>query len=320
MPLGGAGFRIIDMPAPPDELLASYEELPVDAYMGNGTRYKKFSQYRLSAAADGSWSFERLPHRDCTAFKKFNAVGGGMRRTYLPIDVDLTPLIAVGARELDLDRGEDWQINVHQNRTRAELGRPGPLTPEGVHHDGHEFVMIGVLDRQRVSGGETRLWRPGADAPFWSGTLEPGQAVLLDDKAIAHDVTDVVSATGEPGHRDIFIVAFSRWTHKWYGDDHDAAALSDGYDREFSGATVEETGTERQPVIRDIAALLEGAVLGHELSRISEESVTGYPVTGPAYVRWLKTMVSEHPTSGTRHRAKTELVAAAARPPYAPRA
>ncbi|MFD7019306.1 2OG-Fe dioxygenase family protein [Streptomyces sp. NPDC059928] len=99
MPLGDAGFRIIDMPAPSDDLLAGYEELPVDAYMGHGTRYKKFSQYRLSAAADGSRSFERLPHRDYTAFKKFNAVGAGMRRTYLPIDVDFTPLIALGARE-----------------------------------------------------------------------------------------------------------------------------------------------------------------------------------------------------------------------------
>ena len=92
---------------------------------------------------------------------------------YLQIDVDFTPLIALGAQELDLDRGEDWQINVHQNRTRAELGRPGPLTPEGVHHDGHEFVMIGVLDRQRVGGGETRLWRPGADAPSGAARWSP---------------------------------------------------------------------------------------------------------------------------------------------------
>lgn len=225
MALDETGFSIIDLPAAAPELLDSYDRLPVDEYMGHGTRYKKFSQYRLSPSGDG-WSFELLPHRDYTAFRKFNGVGGGIPRSYLPIEVDFRPFIALGVEGLDLDPGEDWQINVHQNRTRAEEGRPGPLTPEGVHHDGHEFVMIGVLRRENVGGGETRLWHPGDEKPFWNGTLEPGQAVLLDDRALAHDVTDVVSRDGAPGHRDIFIVAFSRWSEKWYGDEHDAAVLA----------------------------------------------------------------------------------------------
>jgi hypothetical protein len=89
--------------------------------------------------------------------------------------------------------------------------------------------MIGVLRKVNVAGAQTRLWNPGEDAPFWSGTLEPRQAVLLDDRAIAHDVTDVLSADGGPAHRDIVIVAFSRWREKWYGDEHDRAAL-DGAD------------------------------------------------------------------------------------------
>lgn len=227
MSLDITGFTLIDLPEPSAELLASYDELPVDEFMGHGTRYKKFAQYRLSATEDGGWHFDRLPHRDYTAFKAFNPVGGGMRRSYEPVEADFTELIAVGLAQLELDRSEDWQINLHQNRTRAEAGRPGPLTPEGVHHDGHEFVMIGVLRRENVGGGETRLWHPGAEQPFWNGTLESGTAVLLDDRALAHDVTDVLSADGGPGHRDIFIVAFSRWSEKWYGDEHDAAALAD---------------------------------------------------------------------------------------------
>lgn len=227
MPLNSQGFAVIDMPAASAEVLASYDGLPVDDYMGNGTRFKRFDQYRLSPAEGGGWSFTLLPHRDYTTYKTFNKVGGGIRRTYESITVDFTPLIAVGAEVIGLDPSEDWQINVHQNRTRADGGRPGPLTPEGVHHDGHEFVMIAVLRRENVAGGETRLWEPGADAPFWEGTLQPGQAVLLDDRALAHDVTDVLSADGGPGHRDIVIIAFSRWKEKWYGDEHDENALAD---------------------------------------------------------------------------------------------
>lgn len=227
MPLNPQGYTLIDLPPVPAELLESYDKCPVDEYMGNGTRYKRFAQYRLSPDPSGehAWSFERLEHRDYTTFKKFNPVAGGIRRVYEPIEVDFTPLIAAGAAQLGLDRSEDWQINVHQNRSRAEVGAPAPLTPEGVHHDGHEFVMIGVLRRANVDGALTRLWNPGESEPFWTGTLEEGQAVLLDDRTIAHDVTDVLSADGGPAHRDIVIVAFSRWREKWYGEDHDKAAL-----------------------------------------------------------------------------------------------
>jgi hypothetical protein len=226
MTLGTIGFATISLPPASPAILASYDALPVDEYMGHGTRYKKFSQYRLSPAGADSWNFSLLPHRDYTAFKEFNPVGGGIRRSYLPVEVDFTPMLEIGVRHLGLDRGEDWQVNLHQNRTRAQEGRPGPLTPEGVHHDGHEFVMIAVLRREHVGGGETRLWHPGEPAPLWTCTLQPGQAVLLDDRALAHDVTDLVSADGQPGWRDIFIAAFSRWAEKWYGDEHDAAALA----------------------------------------------------------------------------------------------
>jgi hypothetical protein len=228
MPLTAERFVIIDLPPVPDDVLASYDNCPLDEYMGHGTRYKRFAQYRLSWDETAGWQFERLKHRDYTTFTKFNPVAGGLRRAYEPIEVDFTPLIKAAADGFPLDPSDDWQINVHQNRTRATGGKPGPLTPEGVHHDGHEYVMIAILRRNNVAGGQTRLWSSkDAGEPFWSGTLEPGQAVLIDDRALAHDVTDVESADGGPGHRDIVIVAFSRWQEKWYGDDHDAAALGD---------------------------------------------------------------------------------------------
>ncbi|MFC6094015.1 2OG-Fe dioxygenase family protein [Saccharothrix lopnurensis] len=226
MSLNDQRFAIVDLPEIPQEILDSYDRCPVDEYMGNGTRFKRFSQYRLHHDEARGWQFGLLEHRDYTAFTKFNPVGGGIKRKYLPIEADFTPLIRAGMEGLGLDESEDWQINVHQNRTRAEGDRVGPLTPEGVHHDGHEFVMIAILRRNNVGGGKTRLWRPGADAPFWDGTLEAGQAVLLDDRALQHDVTDVTSADGGPGHRDIVIVAFSRWKEKWYGEEHDKAALT----------------------------------------------------------------------------------------------
>jgi hypothetical protein len=227
MPLSTQGFTVIDLPPARSELLDSYDDLPVDDYMGHGTRYKRFSQYRLSWREEDGWTFELLPHRDYTTYKKFNPVAGGIRRVYQPVKADFSEIIRLAADGFPLDRSEDWQINVHQNRSRATMDKAAPLTPEGVHRDGHEYVMIAVLRRVNVAGAETRLWQDGADEPLWTGILGDRQAVLLDDRAIAHDVTDVESADGGPAHRDIVIVAFSRWSEKWYGDRHDSAALSD---------------------------------------------------------------------------------------------
>ncbi|MGE7386063.1 iron-containing redox enzyme family protein [Streptomyces sp. NPDC004126] len=73
------------------------------------------------------------------------------------------------------------------------------------------------------------------------------------------------------------------------------AALALVYERDFSGTRVTDVDHERQPILRDVAALLERAVLDRELSRISEASVTGHPTSGTEYVHWLKKMVGEHP-------------------------
>ncbi|WP_078624233.1 iron-containing redox enzyme family protein [Streptomyces monomycini] len=67
------------------------------------------------------------------------------------------------------------------------------------------------------------------------------------------------------------------------------------YDRDFSGVPVAEVDHERQPLLRDVAAILERAVLGHELARIDEASVGDHPRSGPEYVHWLKDRVNEHP-------------------------
>lgn len=72
------------------------------------------------------------------------------------------------------------------------------------------------------------------------------------------------------------------------------AALALIYDRDFTGACVTDVDHERQPILRDVAARLERGVLDHELARVPEELVAGYPESGRPYVRWLKGIVNEH--------------------------
>lgn len=229
MTLNSQGFHIFELPAIDDRARASFGDLAIDEYIPVKNRYRRFAQYRLHHDGDG-WRFERLPHRAYVTYAKYNNVAGGIKREYAPLVTDFTPHIRLAAEAIPLDVREDWQINVHQYRIFVDHGRQGVIVPEGLHRDGHEHVFIGVYGRHNVTGAEMSL-RPHDDkhTPFFTTTLATGQGVVFDDKNLWHYVSEIEPIDpGQPGYRDTVVVAFSRWSNKWYGDDFDQRAIAEG--------------------------------------------------------------------------------------------
>jgi len=68
------------------------------------------------------------------------------------------------------------------------------------------------------------------------------------------------------------------------------------YQRDFSHPDTSEIECETQPVLRDIAAIFEQAMLDYEIALV-REGATGYPLGGKEYVLWLKRVISNHPAS-----------------------
>jgi hypothetical protein len=79
---------------------------------------------------------------------------------------------------------------------------------------------------------------------------------------------------------------------------HDALALV--YDQDFRVTELDRVGCESQPILRDIAARLERAMLDSEVGLVPDGLVTGWPTDGREFVRWLKAIIVNHPAS--RHR------------------
>lgn len=229
MALNESGYTIIQLPEIGGEILESFNRLVADPYIGRGNRFRRFAQYKMSYL-DDEWRFHLLPRRPYMTFPKYNRVAGGIKRYYEPLEVDFTPFIAFGAESIPLDTADEWQINVHQYRVIANAGVEGVTVPEGPHQDGHDFVMIAVIKRNRVTGAEMSLLPLGGEGEaFYKVTVEDGQAALLDDRRMFHYVTEI-EPIGEEGHRDIFVIAFSRWADRWHGD-------------EFEKKVAEESGT-----------------------------------------------------------------------------
>ena len=230
MSLNDQGFNIFELAPLSEDPTDSFSDLALDKYVPVKNRYRRFAQYKVSFEND-DWQFERLPHRAYVTYSKFNSVAGGIKREYEPIITDFTDHIRQAAHSIPLDHSLEWQINVHQYRIFVKGDDlEGVIVPEGLHKDGHEYVFVGVYNRENIEGAELSL-RPDSDkeTPFFKTTMAAGEGVVFQDKIMWHYVTEIEPVNAEePAYRDTVVVAFSRWSDRWYGEGFDQKAIAEG--------------------------------------------------------------------------------------------
>ncbi|SES03010.1 Iron-containing redox enzyme [Streptomyces sp. yr375] len=76
---------------------------------------------------------------------------------------------------------------------------------------------------------------------------------------------------------------------------HDTLELV--YEQDFRVTPVDRLDRDTQPVLRDIASVLECAALSAELADVDEAQISGYPYAGKEFVHWLKLLVGGHPAA-----------------------
>jgi hypothetical protein len=103
-----------------------------------------------------------------------------------------------------------WHVEVHQFRieTGPEQGLP---TPEGMHRDGVDWVLVMLVKRENIASGVTMM-EDVAHRPLGSFTLtEPMDAALVDAERVFHGVTPLGRLDPDsPAHRDVLVVTFRR--------------------------------------------------------------------------------------------------------------
>ncbi len=59
-----------------------------------------------------------------------------------------------------------WHVEIHQFRIEAHAGQEGQPTPEGMHRDGVDWVLVLLVNRVNISEGETSIgdWRNARSA------------------------------------------------------------------------------------------------------------------------------------------------------------
>ncbi|MDE2157061.1 MAG: 2OG-Fe dioxygenase family protein [Xanthomonadaceae bacterium] len=194
---------------------ASWSDLAPDTYLAARGRRRRRRHAVFSAKAGGEVHRERnQPHFQSL---RYNPLQGDIQRWFGPI----RPAVADGPslrRILGFCRAlfdalapdtRHWHIEVHQFRIEARAGEPGEPTPEGVHRDGVDYVLVLLIARENIESGTTTI-HAGDGSQLGSFILSrPLDAALVDDARVSHGVTPVTPFDPDrPAYRDVLVVTF----------------------------------------------------------------------------------------------------------------
>jgi hypothetical protein len=194
---------------------AAWDDLVVDPYMADAGRYRRRRHAVLHVDAAGTITPQpRQPHFQSI---EYNPLHGDIERWFEPID----PAVRDGATmRTVLDAAHrlfgalspqvaGWRVELHQFRIEASAAMAGKPTPEGVHRDGVDWVLVMMVRRSNIAAGTTTIHdldRRGLGA---FTLTDPFDVALVDDRRCFHGVTPVQPVDPlRPAHRDVLVATF----------------------------------------------------------------------------------------------------------------
>ena len=190
-----------------------WNDLPPDHYLSDGGhyRFRRYSVFNWQGEKDELTLLPHEPHYQSTYRNNMN---GGVYREYEPFTPALLemPLLAAliqfVSHKISPEPKKTWRVQAHQFRIVANVDEAGLPTPEGIHRDGADFILIMVLKRHNIRGGVSHIYDENKRLIF-GGILEDKEAVIVNDEQVWHGVSEVypVDDTQE-AYRDVLVLTF----------------------------------------------------------------------------------------------------------------
>ncbi|HSN19214.1 MAG TPA: 2OG-Fe dioxygenase family protein [Usitatibacter sp.] len=198
-----------------ESFAASWNDLALDTQLPEGHRYRRRRHATLSARA-GERAFRREPHQPHYQAPEYNRLVGGIERWFDPVRPEVVEgasfraILGLCLRVFGALRPRsDWHIEVHQFRIEARPDAMGQPTPEGVHRDGVDYVLVLLVSRVNIESGTTTVHAPDGRLLGSFTLTEPLDAAWVDDARVMHGVTPVRPVDpGREAHRDVLVVTF----------------------------------------------------------------------------------------------------------------
>lgn len=193
---------------------ATWNGLLPDPYLRDGGAYR---QRRYSVFHWKKNKLHVLPHEPHYQSNYHNHVHGGINRHFrdwLPTTVNnpvMSEIVRWCVQQFDHHPRQVWRIQAHQFRIKSTALEAGKPTPEGVHKDGADYILIMLIDRQNVAGGVSYMYDNNRQ-PLEQHTMQnSGDLLLINDEKVYHGVTEIVPQdTKSTALRDVLVLTFHR--------------------------------------------------------------------------------------------------------------
>ena len=197
--------------------LDSWNHLEQDEYMADGGKYRKrrHATYAIAGAGEPARLMPYQPHYQTV---DYNPLNGGVARYFAPIlgDLHRSPTLAAllefGNRVFSaLGANHQWHIELHQFRIEARDGKLGKPTPEGVHRDGVDFVIVVMIKRVNIDSGATTIYDLEHRLVGEFMLHQTFDTVLVNDREVYHGVTPITQLDPDlEAYRDVLVITFRK--------------------------------------------------------------------------------------------------------------
>ena len=202
-----------------EALVESWDGLEMDSYMADGGRYRRRRHAVYMVGRDGSAS--RQPHQPHYQTTDYNPLNGGIERWFAPVRDDiangssLTTILEFCGRLFSplSPTVTTWKAEIHQFRIEAGPDEAGKPTPEGMHRDGVDWVLVLLIKRHNIRSGTTTIADLSKQSLGSFTLTDPLDAAIVDDSRVYHGVTPIEPIIeGEPAYRDVLVATFRNGT------------------------------------------------------------------------------------------------------------
>jgi len=157
-----------------------------------------------------------MPYQPHYQTVDYNPLNGGVARYFAPIlddlhqSMTLAALLEFGNQVFSqLSGNHQWHIELHQFRIEARDGQLGKPTPEGVHRDGVDFVIVVMIKRVNIDSGATTIFDTDNRQIGEFLLRQPFDMALVNDRRCYHGVTPITQIdAGAEAFRDVLVITF----------------------------------------------------------------------------------------------------------------
>lgn len=192
----------------------SWNQLCLDPYLRDGGRYRK---RRYSVFMWQKGKLDLLPHEPHYQSSFYNIVHGGFNRHFRPwlkttmSNIAFKAIVNWAMKTIGAKPTESWRIQAHQFRIEASALEQGKPTPEGVHKDGADYILIMLMGRENIEGGESHIFDNDMQPLEAKMLASVGDLALINDEKVYHGVTPIHREQLEQAAwRDVMVLTFHK--------------------------------------------------------------------------------------------------------------